>query len=136
MYTDNRDAYRQSFYIAWQKYQKNLPLETVEKQLVEVILFHPEYHDLLNHSAPNNQEFTLEENPFFHMSLHIALREQLKLNRPFGIKEIFEQLATHHTPHDVEHLMTACLAQALWEAQQTGIPPDENKYLARLKEIK
>ena len=43
MYTNDRDAYRHAFYTAWQKYQKKLALEPLEKQLVEIILLHPEY---------------------------------------------------------------------------------------------
>lgn len=135
MYTDNRDAYRQLYFDVWAKHHQQLPLQPVEQQVLEVILAHPEYHALLN--SPQQfmtQEFELEENPFFHMSLHIAVREQLALDRPVGIKQIYQQLLTRFpTSHDTEHYMATVLANIMHNAQQTGLPPDEQIYLAELK---
>lgn len=134
MYTDNRDAYRQLFFNVWAKYQKQLALQPVEQQVLEVIVAHPEYHALLN--APQQymtQEFELEENPFFHMSLHIAIREQLVLDRPAGIKQVHRQLLTKFAnAHDAEHYMATVLARVMYTAQQNGLPPDEKEYLAEL----
>ena len=134
IYTDNRDAYRQLFFDVWAKYQKQLPMQPVEQQVIEVILAHPEYHALLN--SPQQymtQEFDIEENPFFHLSLHIAIREQLALNRPEGIKQIHQQLLTKFpSAHETEHFMATVLARIMHTAQQTGLPPDEKNYLAEL----
>ena len=132
MYTNNRDAYRQTFFAAWQKYQKQLPLEPVEKQLIEIMLLHPEYHPLLNHpEAFEKQEFELEENPFFHMSLHLAIREQIRTDRPAGITAVYDALSARS--EDAEHLMMTCLAQMIWAAQQSGEMPSEEEYLSRLR---
>lgn len=137
MYTNQREAYRQAFYEAWQKYLKQLPLTILENQMVEIILLHPEYHDLLsNIEQLQKQEFELEENPFFHMSLHMAIREQIRSNRPQGIALIHKQLLQKYVDQtDVEHKMITCLAQTLWQAQQTGNPPEETDYLNKLKSI-
>lgn len=135
VYTDNRDAYRQLFFDVWAKYQKQAPLQPVEQQVLAVIIAHPEYHALLN--APQQymtQEFELEENPFFHMSLHIAIREQLALDRPAGIKQIHQQLLPRFpNAHDAEHYMAVVLARIMHDAQQSGLPPDENNYLDELR---
>ena len=137
MYTDNRNAYRQLFFTVWQKHLKKLPLEIVEAQVLDIILTHPEYHALL--SDPEtfmNQEFALEENPFLHMSLHIALREQLQMDRPAGIKDVFQNLVTKFGEmHIAEHQVTTVIAQMMYESQQTGNVPDEQEYLRRLKEL-
>lgn len=137
MYSDNRNAYRQAFFIAWQKYQKKLPLEAVEAQLIEVILLHPEYHAMLDRPQTfENQEFALEENPFFHLSLHLTVREQVRLNRPRGIRELFEQLARKYEGTlEAEHKMMVCLSALLWEAQQRGEVPDEAIYLEQIKNL-
>jgi hypothetical protein len=135
MYTNNRDAYRQAFFTVWQKYQKKLPLDVVEQQLIEVILLHPEYHKLLVQSDLQNQEFALEENPFFHLSLHIAIREQIRMDRPAGIKSIYQQLLIRY-PDEAEHRMMECLAQIMWQAQQTGEAPSEAVFLERLKDLR
>lgn len=137
MYSNNRDAYRQAFFTAWQKYQKKIPLEAVEAQLIDIILLHPEYHSLLDKNNINQTpEFALEENPFFHMSLHLAMREQLHTNRPAGMALIHQQLiAKYHHAHDVEHQMMACLSQMMWKAQQTGVAPNETEYLEKLRAL-
>lgn len=137
MFTNNRNAYRQTFSNAWQKYLKKLPLETLEMELVEIILLHPEYQSFLENTAQiENQEFALEENPFLHMSLHIAIREQIKTNRPAGIKTIYQRLLLQYpNPHDVEHHMIQCLAQLLWQGQQMGEMPKDEVYLEMLKQL-
>lgn len=135
MYTDNRQAYRQLFFNLWQKHKKQLPLEPLEVDLLSVILAHPEYHLLLEHEA-TEEEFAIEENPFFHMSLHLALAEQLRMDRPVGIKAIAEALQTKFPDtHAVQHAMMTCLAQLMWQGQQSGEMPSDDTYLTKLKEL-
>lgn len=134
MYTDNREAYRDVFFAVWQKHLKQLPLEPMEKQLIEVILLHPEYRTVLEDPATfQRQEFTPEENPFIHLSLHMTVREQIQLDRPIGVKQIYQTWCEQQTAHDAEHKMMMCLAQLLWKAQETGQPPDEKDYLTALQ---
>jgi hypothetical protein len=136
MYTDNRNAYRQIFFDVWQKHLKKLPLQTVEAQVLDVILAHPEYHAMLdNQQTFMTQEFSLQENPFIHMSLHIALREQLQLDRPAGIKEVAQNLIKKYSAHDAEHMMTTVMANMMYQSQQTGNAPDDNDYLRQLRAI-
>jgi len=137
MYTNNRDAYRQSFYDAWQKHLNHLPLEPLEQQMVQVMLHHPEYHALLSDQKRCLQEeFAIEDNPFFHLSLHLTIAEQLKLDRPKGITNIYQNLLSLGCkPHDALHLMINCLAQCLWQAQQHGQAPSEQAYLEQLRLI-
>jgi Domain of unknown function (DUF1841) len=35
--------------------------------------------------------------------------------------------------HNAEHALMEALAATLWEAQQSGRPPDETQYLARAR---
>lgn len=137
MYTNDRNAYRQAFYTVWQKHLKQLPLDPLEAQVCHIILQHPEYHRFLD--APSSfekQEFALEENPFFHMSLHLAIAEQLQTNRPHGIREIHQALIEKFSDqHSVEHHMMACLSRMMWEAQQTGTMPVDEIYFQAMKSI-
>lgn len=137
MYTDDRNAYRQLFFETWSKHLKKLPLQAVEAQVLDVMLAHPEYHALLQRPDQfMSQEFEIEENPFFHMSLHISVREQIQMDRPAGIKTIYQNLvATHANALDAEHKMTDTLAQAMFTAQRTGQPANENEYMAKLNEL-
>jgi hypothetical protein len=70
------------------------------------------------------------------MGLHLAIRDQLATDRPSGISKIYQKLIRKYsTPHEAEHRMLDCLAETLWEAQNQNAPPDEQKYLERLRQI-
>jgi hypothetical protein len=113
-------------------------LSPLESQIASVIQEHPEYHDVIAHSSTDS-EFTPargQSNPYLHMGLHLAIREQLATNRPAGIRAIFEQLAAGcGDPHRAEHAMLECLAESLWEAQRRHAMPDEAAYLEKLRQL-
>jgi hypothetical protein len=77
-----------------------------------------------------------ETNPFLHMSMHIAIAEQLGTNRPAGIKDLYQQLVTKlGDAHTVEHHIMECLGQMMWEAQHNQAMPDEQQYLECLRKL-
>jgi hypothetical protein len=86
----SRDEVRQMYLAVWHKLQQKMPLEPMEALIADVIEIHPEYHNLLETGDDiRQQEFTPEQgqtNPFLHMGMHIALREQAAADRPPGIK--------------------------------------------------
>jgi hypothetical protein len=87
--------------------------------------------DLANYSPRTGQL-----NPWLHMGLHLAIREQVATNRPQGITEIHKKLAARSGgAHEAEHTMLEVLAEQLWEAQRGGKAPDENAYLERLRRL-
>lgn len=135
MFSNNRDEMRLVFFNAWRKHLQHLPVEPLEAQLIEIILLHPEYHTLL--SDPENQHQDYDEtNPFLHLSLHLAIREQVGTDRPAGIKKIYQDLCVkQQNILHVEHMMMNCLADILWQAQQSGNMPDEAVYLVQLKNL-
>jgi hypothetical protein len=70
------------------------------------------------------------------MGLHLAVRDQIATDRPFGIRAAFEAIVRKRgDAHEAEHAIIECLAEALWEAQRAGRPPDEQAYLERLKRL-
>ena len=77
-----------------------------------------------------------KSNPFLHMGLHLAIREQVATDRPAGIAAIHRKLSRKSgDPHQAEHQMIDCLAESLWESQRNNQPPDELKYLERLQRL-
>lgn len=134
----NREQLRQLYLDAWRKYSARQPLEPLEAQLAAVIAEHPEYIPLLE-SGPEAlaADYTPEggqANPFLHMGLHLAIREQVATNRPAGITQIHERLATRLSDaHAAEHAMLEVLAETLWESQRAGRVPDEQRYIERLR---
>lgn len=136
----NREQLRQMYLEAWRKFSARQPLEPVEAQVAAVIAEHPEYIPLLE-SGPRAlaADYAPEagrENPFLHMGLHLAIREQVTTNRPAGITRIHEDLSRRlGDAHAAEHAMLEPLGQALWEAQRSGRMPDERAYLERLRKL-
>lgn len=125
---------------AWRKFSARQPLEPLEAQIAAVIAEHPEYIAFIEGGeAAVGAEFTPEggtANPFLHMGMHLALREQVGTDRPAGIRAVHEALAAHHgDAHAAEHLMLEALGETLWEAQRSGRAPDERVYLERLRRL-
>jgi hypothetical protein len=125
---------RQLFFISWQKHRNNQPLSPLEKQIVDVIIDHPEYHDLLQTVVKTQTQSYFPElgqtNPFLHMGLHLAIRDQIATDRPAGITTIFSQLLHQYKDRlIVEHVLMEPLAECLWQAQRTGNLPDEVSYI-------
>jgi hypothetical protein len=140
LFGQNRDQLRRFYVEVWRKFQKGEPLQPLEAMIAEVVALHPEYHALLqDEEKVLTQEFSADSgqgNPFMHMGMHIGLREQVSTDRPPGIKAIHSALTlkTGDT-HEAEHRMIECLGQAMWEAQQNGMPPDESRYLECLRRL-
>jgi hypothetical protein len=134
MFSPSRDEVRRFFIDTWGKYRRAEPLSGLERTALQVILLHPEYHPMLEDSERSlTREFTPEGgelNPFLHLSLHLAIEEQLSIDHPKGIRARFEALSAHMgSEHDAKHAMLECLGETVWEAQRTGEAPDEDAYL-------
>jgi len=106
-----------------------------EASIAAVIELHPEYQPLIADSA-NALAFeagaaTGRQNPFLHMGLHLAVRDQLCVERPPGIRSLYEQLqAKLGDTHAAEHALMEALGEVLWQANRDGRAPDEQHYLA------
>ena len=111
----------------------------MEALIADVIEIHPEYHAILESGDEvQHQDFTPDQgqtNPFLHMGMHIALREQASTDRPPGVKTIHQKLISTKGQHEAEHSMMECLGQALWNAQRNHQSPDETAYLDCLKKL-
>ena len=137
---ESRARMRRRYVDAWRKFQAREPLEPLEAQLAALIAEHPEYVSSLEAGEEALEaEFTPEggrENPFLHMGLHLAIREQVATDRPAGIARVHRQLTRRSgSAHEAEHAMIETLAATLWEAQRSGHAPDEQVYLERLRRL-
>ena len=133
----SRDELRRVYVEAWRKRRAGLPIEPLEAQVADVIALHPEYHAALERSEDAlGRDYTPEggqSNPFLHMGLHLAVRDQIATDRPAGLRQAFERVAARvGSAHEAEHRIIECLAEAMWEAQRSGRPPDEAAYLQRV----
>ena len=141
VFFQDRESTRGFFIDVWGKYRDGKPLQPVEQIIATVILDHPEYHVLLEDRTTAMRHDAVPgagvENPFLHMGMHIAIREQVQADRPAGIAGIYRSLIEkgHLDPHNLEHDMMECLGQTLWMAQRANSIPDENEYLECIKRI-
>jgi hypothetical protein len=136
----SREQLRRMYLEAWRKFSAKQPLEPLEAQLAAVIAEHPEYLQWIEAGdAALAAEFTPEsgrQNPFLHMGLHLAIREQIATDRPQGIADVHRKLSAKlGDAHAAEHSMLEPLAETLWEAQRNKRMPDEQAYLERLKAL-
>ena len=69
-------------------------------------------------------------NPFLHLSLHLAVAEQLAIDQPPGIRAEFERLrAARGDEHAALHAVLECLGEVMWRRSGNGTPPDAKLYL-------
>jgi len=133
--TQTRDQLRQTYADAWRKHLADSPLTALESMIADVIGAHPEYQAIMSDA---NSALAFEpdllganEYPFLHMGLHLAVRDQVSIDRPPGVRELHQLLqARHGDLHRAEHVLMEALGETLWQAQRSGRPPDEAHYLA------
>ena len=138
IFGQDRDELRNMYRDAWRKHRAGEILSPLEAQIAAVVDAHPEYQDIVASSAidADYSPDGGQTNPFLHMGLHLAIRDQVSLDRPAGIAAVFRRLAQRlGDEHAAEHRMLETLAEALWEAQRANRAPDEQAYLERLKNL-
>lgn len=136
MLSNDRATLRRMYVTAWRKRCAGLPLDPLEHLIADVIDIHPEYHALL---ADEDKALAWEEspeqgmsNPFLHLGMHLALREQISTDRPAGIRALYETCVRKSGDMmDTEHRMIACLLRTLQDAPPSG--PDEQAYMECLR---
>lgn len=133
LFDPSREQVRNFFCESWRKHRERLILEGAEATAADLIAEHPEYHPLLeNPDAAIEKEFTPEGgqmNPFLHLSLHLAVAEQISIDQPRGIKAAYFALRQKMEVHDAEHAIMECLGEAIWRSQREKAPMDGEAYL-------
>lgn len=138
IFGQDRTELRRMYADAWRKACRGEIMSALEAQIAEVVAEHPEYHaavgspDLDASSEPEAGQ----SNPWLHMGLHLALRDQVATDRPPGVRKVFERIASRSSSRlDAEHRAIDCLAETLWQAQRDKRAPDELAYLEKLKRL-
>ena len=133
MFNPSREQVRRFFCDAWKKHLERLPLAGAEITAADIAARHPEYHALLaDANAAVAQEWMPEGgqmNPFLHLSLHLAIHEQVSIDQPHGIKAAYFALRQKKEVHDAEHAIMECLGEAIWRSQREKAPMDGEAYL-------
>lgn len=134
MFNPSRDQVRQFFFGVWAKYRAGQPLAGAEQPALDAILTHPEYHALLDQPGRylerDYQPESGETNPFLHLSMHLAVSEQLSVDQPPGIRARYQRLlALHGDAMPAQHAVIECLAEMIWQVQRYQTTFDSAAYL-------
>lgn len=137
LFAPSRDEARSFMVQAWRKHRAGEPLEGAETTLVRVLLLHPEYHPMLEdperHLARDWLPEHGETNPFLHLSLHLAIEEQVSIDQPPGIRAAVARLRLETgDEHVALHHVMECLGEEIWHTQRHGVPFDSARYLGCL----
>ena len=134
MFNPSREQVRRFFCDAWRKHVERLPLVGAEVTAADIAARHPEYQAMLaDPNAAVEMEWMPEGgamNPFLHLSLHLAIHEQVSIDQPPGIRAAFTILQSRRGErHDALHAVLECLGEMIWRAQKSGLPPDGEAYI-------
>ena len=132
MFNPSRDQVRQFFTEAWRKHRTAQVLTPLESMAVDWARQHPEYRTDLENPQAAQAEYPVEQgrtNPFLHLSMHLAISEQLSIDQPPGIRAVHEQLQAAHGAHEAAHIIMECLGEVVWEAQRLGTAFNSDTYL-------
>ncbi len=134
MFNPSRDEARRFLIDAWAKQRTGQPLTALEDVAATLIAMHPEYHPTLEHPDRHvERDYAPESgdiNPFLHLSLHLAVAEQLAIDQPPGIRAQFARLKeARGDEHAALHAVLECLGEVIWSAQRLRAAPDAALYL-------
>ncbi len=137
MLINDRDTARDYFFTVWQKHKNGNVLEGTETMLLSLMLIHPEYQAIFSDPEKYREyDYDVDQgevNPFLHLSLHMAIEEQLSIDKPDGISTAFQKLlAQIGDAHEAKHRIMGCLAQGLWDMQQQQQAFDDKLYMHRI----
>ena len=138
MFNPSRNEVREFFFSTWSKAQAGSVLTPLEAMALSVVQAHPEYHDVLsNPERYREREWTPEggeTNPFLHLSVHLAIEEQLSIDQPPGIRGIVQSLESKlGNAMDARHAVMDCLVEQVWQAQRNAVPFNNEAYLECLR---
>ena len=137
MFDPSREQARNFLFDLWAKHRAGEALTPLESLALSVLLEHPEYHRVLEererHLEREWRSEAGETNPFLHVSMHLAIEEQLSIDQPPGIRAAVRALEKRLGSHEARHEAMDCLAEMVWQAQRHRTGFDNASYLDCLR---
>ena len=134
MFTPSQADVRRFFCSVLAKQRQGLALDPMETLAGYWISQHPEYReDLADEGLALTRMYDVDAgktNPFLHLSMHLSLSEQHRIDQPPGVRSALEHM-THElgSEHLAHHEAMEFLGLMIWESQRSGLPPDGNAYI-------
>ena len=138
MFDPSQADVRKFFCGVWKKHGEATLLTPLEAIALDWILEHPEYQtNLQDVDSALTADYSVDKartNPFLHLSMHLAIAEQISIDQPPGIKSAFTTLShRHNSLHEAAHKIMDCLGEVIWVSQRSNLPPDGAAYIDCIK---
>ena len=138
MFNPSPEYVRRFFCEVATKRELGAPLTPIETMAADWIGAHPQYRDDLASAEralvtryPDDSD---RDNPFLHLSLHLAVAEQVSIDQPPGIAAASRVLAGRlGSAHEAAHALIDCLRETMERATRESRPPDGAAYLACIR---
>ena len=97
---------------------------------------HPEFFSTFDADPEQvlDRDFAVEEgqsNPFLHLSMHLAVAEQVSIDQPPGIRSAFRKLCERlGDEHKAAHQVFECLAEQIYQQQKHGVEFSSQSYIS------
>lgn len=140
MFNPTQDEVRRFYCETFRKLRANEILTPMEAMAGDWIRQHPEYDEVFSDvESALQRDYSVDNgqaNPFLHLSMHVAIDEQISVDKPAGIRAAATELTLRlDSAHEAQHQIIECLGEMLWEAARNGVPPDGNVYLEKVRRL-
>jgi hypothetical protein len=135
MFNPTRDQARLFFLNSWRKYHMDQALSEAESLALKWMSKHPEYFTTFDEAEEEvlAKDFAVEQgqsNPFLHLSMHLAVEEQVSIDQPPGIRSAYRALCERMgDEHAAAHQVFECLAEQIYQQQKNGLAFDSSRYI-------
>lgn len=140
--TLQRKYFRQNVHYLWNRVKAEgwAELPEKERKLAEIILYHQEYADHFeNTEILDGREYAAGEtfNPFFHISVHQMVEDQLSSHSPAETVLFCEAMEKKGlSRHEAIHCIMMILIHVIYASASTGKPFDSARYRRLLNDCR
>jgi hypothetical protein len=135
-----RNLTRAGIHDIWRKYKgRSDELTATEKLMGDILADHTEYHAVwsMPPEATGREVVIDGVNPFLHVSLHMAVEEQLVRNDPPEVAETLAAIITRgRTRHEALHQIAEILREQMADSFRRDKPFNPKNYAWKLGRLK
>jgi len=120
----------------WHKVKEKKELSPEDDRLAKILLEHREYEKIWEEIPANPEKETQGVNPYLHVSLHLAIENQIAEENPRQVRRyLSRKLARGVDRHEIIHEIAAIFCESLFDTLKYQKPFDRMRYIQRLEEM-
>lgn len=127
---------RRRIHDLWHRIQAEAELSGDDKRLADILLEHEEYHAFWAGEAADDPIAAGEGDPYLHVSLHLAIENQIVEDSPRQVhRYVLQRTAENASRHETIHEIVAVFSEYLFEALRYRRQFNRSEYTQRLHEM-